>query len=103
MEDMQKYIESEIGQAAITLIAYTVKRTPTQKDDAILQDADAILQDADAIATTVAGALAAMADQQQPTDKDAKRAAVVVLEAVAKETKTKIDDVAVALIKRFIG
>ena len=94
-EQIKKYIESEEGKAIVTLIAYTIRKTPTEADDAILEKSDEM-------AKVIASALS-NAREQIPTDKEAKRAGVVLLESIAKQTKTKIDDAIVAILKKIVS
>ena len=94
-EQIKKYIESEEGKAIVTLIAYTIRKTPTEADDAILEKSDEM-------AKIIAAALSD-AREQIPTDKDAKIAGVVLLESIAKQTKTKIDDAIVAILKKIVS
>lgn len=92
-EKMQAYINSEVGQNIKTVLAYSIKASSTTTDDEIVDNAEAI-------ATVLADALASLEDEE-PSEKQAKKAAVEVLKWVASKTKTKIDDVIVGALSIF--
>ena len=94
-EQIKQYLESEVGQDVQTLIAYTILKTPTQVDDEVLDNVDDI--------TEIIKAAVENINSLNPTDKDAKKAGVGILEKVAKLTKTAWDDRIIAILKPFIG
>lgn len=93
-EFLEKYIESEEGQSIKTLIAYTIRKTPTEKDDIILENADE--------AAEVLSKMLAEIQDVNPTDKEAKDAGVSILKSIALLTKTKWDDRAVAILNAIL-
>lgn len=93
-EKMRQYTDSEIGKSVRTLIAYTIRKTETLKDDEIL---DNVAEIKDVIAEVIASIA-----EVTPTDKDAKTAALVILTNVAALTKTKWDDRLIPIIKLFL-
>lgn len=94
-EKVQSYIESEVGQNVITLLAYTYKATKTTVDDEIVENASEVSE-------VVTNALSSLEDET-PTAKEAKAALFEVLQKIADETKTKIDNIAVSVLKPFIS
>jgi hypothetical protein len=94
VEKMQDYIESEVGQDIQTIIAYTVRKTKTLKDDEILDNIDDVKD-------VVSIAIDNIADIT-PTDKEAKQAIVRLLEAVANLTPTRWDNRAIPIIEMFL-
>lgn len=93
-EKMKEYIESELGQDVITILAYTIKKTSTTKDDEIVNNSAEISE-------VIADALAKV-DTLTPTEKEMKEAVVGILEKVVTETDTKWDDRALKILKMFI-
>jgi hypothetical protein len=93
-EKMKEYIESELGQDVITILAYTIKKSETTKDDEIVSNSAEISE-------VIAEALSKV-DTLNPTDEEVKNAIVGVLEKVVKETSTKWDDRALKVLKMFI-
>jgi len=94
-EQIKEYLESEIGVDIQLLIAFTINKTKTTKDNEIVANVDEVIE----IVTQVLSNI----NDLEPTDKEAKKAAVQTLEKVAKLTKTKWDDRAIAVLKPFIG
>ena len=93
-EEIKNYLDSEIGQDIITIIAYTIKKTPTKVDDNIIANADDIVE-------LVAGAVEKI-NSLDPTDKEVKSAGIRSLKKIAKLTATPWDDRAIALAKFII-
>ena len=93
-ELLKQYLDSEEGKAIMLLIAYTIRKSPTEKDDIVLDNIDDVV---DVIAEKV-GEIA----DNSPTDQDAKNAGVLLLEKIAEFTKTKWDDRAVAIVKALL-
>ena len=93
-QKMDEYLESEIGQDIMTLLAYTVRRTATTKDDEILDNIDDVKD-------SISEAIDKIADVY-PDDKEAKEAIIRVLTLVAGLTKTKWDDRAVGIVKLLL-
>ena len=93
-EFLKKYLESEEGSAILTLIAYTIRRTPTEADDAILENTGESI-------VVIADAFSKLKDVV-PSDSDAKKAGILLLEKIAALTKTPWDDRVVALLKPFM-
>jgi len=93
-EEIKNYLDSEIGQDIITIIAYTIKKTPTKVDDNIIANADDIVE-------LVAEAVKQI-NERNPTDKEVKTAGIGALEKIAKLTDTPWDDRAVSLAKILI-
>ena len=94
-KQIKEYLDSEIGQDIQVLTAFTIKATPTKKDDEFVEKADD--------AAEMINQLLKNVNELAPTEKEAKQAAVRVLERVAKLTKTKWDDRIIAILKPFIG
>jgi len=93
-EQVELFLDSPESLAVLTLMAYAVEKTKTETDDQVLVE---LADYSDLIAEKIqyiAG--------KQPTDKDAKEAAIVILEKIASVTETKWDDMVVGLAKRFI-
>lgn len=93
-ERMKQYIESELGQDVITVLAYTIKKTATTKDDEIVNNSAEISE-------VIADALSKV-DTLNPTEKEMREAAIGILEKVVKETSTKWDDRALKILKMFV-
>jgi hypothetical protein len=93
-EQIEQFLDSPEATAALTLLAYGIEKTPTQTDDQVL----AVIADyTDLIAKKIEEIAA-----QKPTDQDAKKAAIIILEKIASLTATKWDDFAVGILKKFI-
>lgn len=93
-EKMKQYIESELGQDVVTILAYTIKKTATTKDDEIVNNSAEISE-------VIADALTKV-DKLNPTEKEMKEAVIGILKKVAAETSTKWDDRAVKVLDMFI-
>jgi hypothetical protein len=90
---IKKYLESKEGKSIKTLIAYTIRKTPTQADDEILKDVDKVSEAVTASINSIAEAY--------PTNQEATNAVILLLEKVAKEVNKKWLITIVKLIKRF--
>jgi len=73
------------------LTAYAVKKSGTLTDDEIVENADVI-------AATIAYSLRQV-NSIEPTEKQAKEAAIRMLEKLAKQTATRWDDRAVKILR----
>lgn len=93
-EQIEQFLASDEAKAVFTLAAYAIKKTKTQKDDAILEDINEY-------ATLIASKIKEIADQE-PTDKDAKEAGVAILKKIASMTETKWDDFVVNLLDKVV-
>jgi len=93
-EKMKVYLESEVGQAALKLINYTIKSTKTLKDDEILDNVDEIV---DIVSETINS----LADVTVTTT-EAKESAMVILKKIAEATPTKWDDRLIPIIDMFL-
>jgi len=94
-EKLQMYLDSQVGVDIKTLLAFTIRKTPTLKDDEILDSIDDIKD-------VISDAIDAVADVY-PTDQEAKEAGVRILESVTKLTETPWDDRAVGILRLLLG
>ena len=94
IEKFKGYIDSEVGQAVLTLGAYTIKTTKTAKDNEIVDNADEVVN-------VIAESLKKLNDLEVTTD-DAKAAAMVILKAIAEATPTKWDDRVIPIVDLFL-
>lgn len=93
-EKMKMYLESEVGQAVLKLLAYTVNTSTTTKDDEIVGNVyDVIEVIADAIDKI---------DDKEVTVKEAKAAALVIITKIAEATPTKWDDRLIPILDMFL-
>lgn len=90
-EKAEGYISSEVGQAIKTLLAYSYKKSSTTIDDEIVENASDI-------AELLAKELESLEDED-PTVKEAKTAALTVFEFIANKTGNKWDNAAVKVLK----
>ena len=93
-EKMKVYLDSEVGKAAIKLVAYTINSTKTIKDDEILDNVDDVIG-------VVAEAINNIANVEVSTD-EAKAAAMAIIKAIALATPGKWDDRVVPIIDLFL-
>lgn len=93
-EQIELFLSSPEAEAVLTLAAYAVEKTPTTKDDEVLED----LSD---YSDLIAEKIRAIAEQK-PTDDDAKKAVLVILEKIASLTETKWDDLIVNIAKKLL-
>lgn len=94
IEKFKGYIDSEIGQAVLTLGAYTVKATKTTKDNEILENVDEVVAE-------LAEAIKKLNDVEVTAD-EAKAAVMTILKAIAAATSTKWDDRVIPIIDMFL-
>lgn len=87
-------LETPEAKATKTLVAFSIRKSKTVKDDEILDNIDEV-------ADLISANIKEVADQN-PTDKEAKDAAMVLLKSVSKATSNKWDDAAVAVLDKFI-
>lgn len=93
-EQVELFLASPEAEAVFVLAAFTIGKTPTTQDDELIDNiADYVEIFADKIKLIAAS---------EPTEKDAKRAAVVILEKIASLTNTKYDDIIVAIAKKLL-
>ena len=93
-EKARLYLESQISKDIQTITAFTIRKTKTEKDDEII---DNIAEVKDILADVIDGVAKA-----NPTESEAKQAAIRILEQVALLTKTPWDDRLVAVLKKFV-
>ena len=93
-EKMKVYLDSEVGKAAMKLVAYTINATKTVKDDEILDNVDDVIG-------VVAEAINNIANVEVSTD-EAKAAAMAIIKAIALATPGKWDDRVVPIIDLFL-
>ena len=93
-EKFNEYINSPVGQAVLTLGAYTIKSTKTTKDNEIVDNVDEIVNQ-------LADALSKLNATEVTTD-EAKAAAMVILKIIAEATPTKWDDRLIPIIDMFL-
>lgn len=93
-EKMKVYLDSEVGKAAVKLVAYTINATKTVKDDEILDNVDDVIG-------VVAEAINNIANVEVSTD-EAKAAAMAIIKAIALATPGKWDDRVVPIIDLFL-
>jgi hypothetical protein len=93
-DKMQGYVDSQVGQDIQTIVAYTVRKTKTLVDDEILDNIDDVKD-------VISAAIDNMADKT-PTDDEAKKAIVSLLEAVANLTPTRWDNRAIPIVEMFL-
>jgi hypothetical protein len=86
-------LNSQLGKDVKLLMAYTVGKTKTEKDDEFVKNA---ADYSDVIADTLVNI-----SELKPTEKEAMKAAVRILELISEETKTKWDDLLVSVLKRI--
>lgn len=94
VEKFKGYVDSEVGQAVLTLGAYTIKSTKTAKDNEIVENADEIVS---VLAETIQklNAVEVSADE-------AKAAALAILKAIAEATPNKWDDRVIPIVDLFL-
>ena len=93
-EKFNEYVNSPVGQAVLTLGAYTIKSTKTTKDNEIVDNVDEIV-------AQLADALSKLNATEVSTD-EAKAAAMVILKTIAEATPTKWDDRLIPIIDMFL-
>jgi hypothetical protein len=89
-DKMEKYVESEIGNDIKTLIAFTIRKTKTLKDDEIIDNIDEVKD-------IVSDAIDDIADVT-PTEQEAKEAVMRTLKLIVSLTPNKWDDRIISLI-----
>ena len=94
VEKFKGYIDSEVGQAVLTLGAYTIKTTKTTKDNEIVDNVDEIV-------AQLADALSKLNAVEVTTD-EAKAAVMVILKAIVEATTTKWDDRIIPIVDLFL-
>ena len=93
-EKFNEYVNSPVGQAVLTLGAYTIKLTKTTKDNEIVDNVDEIVNQ-------LADALSKLNATEVTTD-EAKAAVMVILKTIAEATPTKWDDRLIPIIDMFL-
>lgn len=93
-EQVELFLNSPEAEAVLTLMAYAVEKTKTETDDQVLVG---MADYSELIAEKIQ-----FIAEKQPTDKDAKLAAVVILEKIASLTETKWDDLIVSIAKKLL-
>ena len=93
-EKFNEYINSPVGQAVLTLGAYTIKSTKTTKDNEIVDNVDEIVNQ-------LADALSKLNATEVTTD-EAKAAVMVILKTIGEATSTKLDDRLIHIIDMFL-
>ena len=93
-EKFNEYINSPVGQAVLTLGAYTIKSTKTTKDNEIVDNVDEIV-------SQLANALSKLNAVEVTTD-EAKAAVMVILKTIAEATSTKWDDRLISIVDMFL-
>ena len=93
-EKFNEYINSPVGQAVLTLGAYTIKSTKTTKDNEIVDNVDEIV-------SQLADALNKLNAVEVTTD-EAKAAVIVILKTIAEATTTKWDDRLIPIVDMFL-
>ena len=93
-EQVELFLDSPEAEAVLILVAYAVEKTPTTQDNEVLED----LSDyTDLLAEKIR-----VIAESKPTDADAKKAALVILEKIASLTETKWDDIVVGIAKKVL-
>ena len=93
-EKFNEYVNSPVGQAVLTLGAYTIKSTKTTKDNEIVDNVDEIV-------AQLADALSKLNAVEVTTD-EAKAAVMVILKAIVEATTTKWDDRIIPIVDLFL-
>lgn len=93
-EKMKSYVESEVGGDIKTLIAFTIRKTATLKDDEIIENIDDVKD-------IISDAIDDIADVT-PTEQEAKEAVMRTLKLIVSLTPNKWDDRIVSLIDLVI-
>ena len=93
-EKFNEYINSPVGQAVLTIGAYTIKTTKTTKDNEIVDNVDEIV-------AQLADALSKLNAVEVTTD-EAKAAVMVILKAIVEATTTKWDDRIIPIVDLFL-
>ena len=93
-EKFNEYVNSPVGQAVLTLGAYTIKSTKTTKDNEIVDNVDEIVNQ-------LADALSKLNATEVTTD-EAKAAVMVILKTIAEATPTKWDDRLIPIVDLFL-
>ena len=93
-EKFNEYVNSPVGQAVLTLGAYTIKSTKTTKDNEIVDNVDEIV-------AQLADALSKLNATEVTTD-EAKAAVMVILKAIAEATPNKWDDRVIPIVDLFL-
>jgi hypothetical protein len=93
-DKMKTYVDSEVGNDIKTLIAFTIRKTKTLKDDEIIDNIDEVKD-------IVSDAIDDIADVI-PTEQEAKEAVMRTLKLIVSLTPNKWDDRIVSLIDLVI-
>jgi hypothetical protein len=91
---MKNYVDSEVGNDIKTLIAFTIRKTATLKDDEIIDNIDEVKD-------IVSDAIDDIADVT-PTEQEAKEAVMRTLKLIVSLTLNRWDDRIVSLIDLVI-
>lgn len=93
-EQIEQFLDSPEAASVFTLAAYAIAKTPSKVDDELVDN----IADYSGIIVEKIKLISAL----EPTDKDAKKAAIVILEKIASMTETKYDDLIVSIAKRML-
>jgi len=93
-QEIEQFLETTEAKALLTLIAWTILKTKTTKDDQIL---DVVSEYSDLFAKK----LQEIANDQ-PTDDNAKDSGLVLLKRIAAETSTTWDDFIVKILDKVV-
>lgn len=88
------FLNSEVGESIKKLIAFTILKTKTVKDDEVLENIDEVVG-------IIAENIKDIAEIK-PTDKEAKESAMKILKLVVDNTENKWDDRAFAMLDLFL-
>lgn len=91
---VEEFMNSETGEAIKSLVAFTIRKTKTVKDDEVL---DSIEEVAAIIAENIQDI-----SEQHPTDKEAKDSAMKILKVVVENTENKTDDRLFKILDLFL-
>lgn len=94
VKKFEGYVNSEVGQAVLTLGAYTIKTTKTAKDNEIVDYAEEIV-------SVLAETIKKLNNVDVGTD-EAKAAVMVILKAIVEATSTKWDDRIIPIVDLFL-
>ena len=93
-EKIKQYLQSDVAKDLQLVAAFTVNKTPTPKDDEVVANA---AEYSDLINEFISGI-----DQLDPTEREAKKAAIRILKEVTELTATKWDDRLVAALDLIV-
>jgi len=94
-EQIEEYLQTQIAKDVKTVLAFTIDKTKTEVDNQVVAGTAEYAE--------LIGEELAEVELMEPTEKDALDAAIRILQVIAEQTKTKIDDIVVGLMAKLTG